>query len=76
VNVICPGTISGIVMTEAARGVIVSPDSLRLIPNSLSDAAEAAKLVALLSSEHAAYITGDVIRVDGGWYIPHPDTAA
>jgi NAD(P)-dependent dehydrogenase (short-subunit alcohol dehydrogenase family) len=41
----------------------------------LSDAAEAAKLVALLSSEHAAYITGDVIRVDGGWYIPHPDTA-
>lgn len=65
VNAVAPGFIDTdmtAALPEAARTAL-----LAAIPaNRLGQAAEAAKAVAFLASEDAAYITGQVLAVDGG----------
>ena len=72
VNAICPGLIMSNIMPKEAWDMMGSPESLAMIPSGrIADVSEVAKLVAHLSSEKAKYITGDVIKIDGGWYTTH-----
>lgn len=68
VNAIAPGTI----VTRQTEGLLANPDALaaRLskIPlNRLGTPTDVAGTAVFLASDAAAYITGQVLAVDGGW---------
>jgi 3-oxoacyl-[acyl-carrier protein] reductase len=63
VNAVSPGLID----TEMIKNLPVA-EVTRLIPmRRIGRADEVAKLVGFLASDHAAYITGQVIGINGGW---------
>jgi len=72
VNAICPGLIRSSLMPDEAWDAFSAPELAQTIPSGrVADVSEVAKLVAYLSSEQAKFITGDVIKIDGGWYTTH-----
>jgi len=63
VNAIAPGFLD----TDMAKGIKHKEAIIRMIPvGRLGEPQEIADLVAFLVSENAGYITGQVIRIDGG----------
>lgn len=65
VNAIAPGLIA----TDMSRGVLALSDDVvreRIALRRVGEAAEVAPLAVFLASDAAAYITGQVIHVDGG----------
>ena len=68
VNVVAPGAIETDMMKQydnQTKQEIVSETAL----NRLGKPEDVAKVVTFLASDSASYITGQVIRVDGGWNI-------
>jgi NAD(P)-dependent dehydrogenase (short-subunit alcohol dehydrogenase family) len=67
------GVAPGVVMTElVARAVATGAASVetyerRTPMRRLGDVEEVAEAVAFLTSDEATYITGETLRVDGGW---------
>ena len=63
VNAVAPGYIE----TDMTKGLKGKEDLLKLIPSGrLGEPQEVAKVVSFLASDKAGYITGQVIKVDGG----------
>jgi len=68
INAVAPGTIAteracqAVLTNEASRQNILSRTPLKR----LGDPSEVAQVVAILASDAASYITGEVITVDGG----------
>ncbi|MEO5769249.1 MAG: 3-oxoacyl-ACP reductase FabG [Polyangia bacterium] len=62
VNAVAPGLID----TEMVRDLPLAEMTRQIPMRRLGTAAEVAKLVGFLVSEHAAYITGQVIGINGG----------
>jgi 3-oxoacyl-[acyl-carrier protein] reductase len=63
VNAVAPGLID----TDMVKSLPLA-EVTRMIPmRRMGTAAEVAKLVGFLASEHAGYITGQVIGINGGW---------
>ena len=68
INAVAPGTIAteracqAVLTNEASRQNILSRTPLK----QLGDPSEVAQVVAILASDAASYITGEVITVDGG----------
>jgi NAD(P)-dependent dehydrogenase (short-subunit alcohol dehydrogenase family) len=78
VNAVVPGPIAGtegmrrLAPTEEAHDIVI-----RSVPlGRLGSAADVAKACMFLSSSHAAYITGSVLLVDGGWSLGGGHVAA
>jgi 3-oxoacyl-[acyl-carrier protein] reductase len=65
VNAICPGFIAS-EMTEALGPAILDEVKKRIPSKRLGEADEVADAVLFLASDSGAYITGEVITVDGG----------
>jgi 3-oxoacyl-[acyl-carrier protein] reductase len=65
VNAVCPGFIAT-EMAEALGPVILEEAKKRIPANRLGEADEIADAILYLSSDSAAYITGQVLVVDGG----------
>lgn len=68
VNVVAPGAIETDMMKQydsQTKQEIASETAL----NRLGKSEDVAKVITFLASESASYITGQVIRVDGGWNI-------
>jgi NAD(P)-dependent dehydrogenase (short-subunit alcohol dehydrogenase family) len=69
VNAVAPGTVE----TDFTRSLIGRPDDLQRLADDhipmgrLGDPDEIAAAVDFLSSDDAAYVTGHVLVVDGGW---------
>lgn len=64
VNVVAPGFIR----TEMTEGLDETELKKHIPVNRFGEAREVAELVGFLASEHAAYITGEVISINGGLY--------
>ena len=65
VNAVAPG----LIVTDMSQGVLAYSDSMvreRLALRRLGKPADVAPMVVFLASEEASYITGQVIKVDGG----------
>ena len=62
VNAVAPGLID----TEMLAGLPLEEITKQIPMRRLGTPAEVAKLVAFLVSEHAGYITGQVISINGG----------
>jgi len=67
-NAVAPGFIETD-MTGALSGAVLSAAMGAIPMRRMGGADEVAALVAFLASDKAAYITGEVIKVDGGLYI-------
>lgn len=65
VNAVAPGFIRT-PMTEKVPAKVLESIVARVPLGRLGEAAEVAQLVAFLAGEESAYITGQVIRIDGG----------
>ncbi|MGQ9504118.1 MAG: 3-oxoacyl-ACP reductase family protein [Thermogutta sp.] len=65
VNAVAPGMIDTD-MSEAVRGLVGNKIKEIIPMRRIGKPEEVAKLVAFLASDDAAYITGEVIRIDGG----------
>jgi 3-oxoacyl-[acyl-carrier protein] reductase len=63
VNAVAPGLID----TEMVKNLPLAEVTKMIPMRRMGTAAEVAKLVGFLVSEHAAYITGQVIGINGGW---------
>lgn len=62
VNAVAPGLIETDMAADAPAAEMIKHIPMRR----MGSAAEVAKLVGFLASEHAAYITGQVVAIDGG----------
>jgi NAD(P)-dependent dehydrogenase (short-subunit alcohol dehydrogenase family) len=66
----CNAVAPGVVMTEASRRTMTDADRAARVRHNLTpiiaEAEQIAPLVAFLASDEAAYITGEVVRIDGG----------
>jgi len=62
VNAVAPGLID----TDMVRGLPLGEITRQIPMRRLGTAAEVAKLVGFLASDHAAYITGQIIGINGG----------
>tara|TARA_B100000530_G_C15478155_1_gene297369 strand:+ start:121 stop:330 length:210 start_codon:yes stop_codon:yes gene_type:complete len=68
VNVVAPGAIKTDMLEKLSDDQITQ--YIESIPlGRLGEPEEIAEIIAFLSSEHASYITGSVIPVDGGLYM-------
>jgi 3-oxoacyl-[acyl-carrier protein] reductase len=66
-NVRCNAIAPGIIATDMTEDMVDDPKRLDPIPmRRFGRAEEVAGLVAFLASDESTYITGEVIRVDGG----------
>jgi 3-oxoacyl-[acyl-carrier protein] reductase len=68
VNVVSPGFID----TDMTKGLpdIVKEETIKLIPaRKFGKVEDIAETVAFLASDHASYITGETIHVNGGMYV-------
>jgi 3-oxoacyl-[acyl-carrier protein] reductase len=65
VNAVCPGFVAT-EMTDALGDAVLDEVKKRVPLQRLGDAEEVADAVAFLASDSAAYITGQVLTVDGG----------
>jgi 3-oxoacyl-[acyl-carrier protein] reductase len=65
VNAVCPGFIAS-EMTERLGPAILDEVKKRIPAKRLGEADEVADAVLFLASDSAAYITGEVITIDGG----------
>lgn len=65
VNAVAPGMIDTD-MSEAVRGLVGSKIKEMIPLRRIGTPEEVAKLVAFLASDEASYITGQIIRIDGG----------
>lgn len=73
VNAICPGLIKSNIMPQEAWDMLSTPDAMTMLPSArIADVSEVAKLVGFLSSKKGSYISGDIIKIDGGWYTTYP----
>lgn len=68
---ICVNTVSpGLIETDIIKSMPAKEKIIEQIPLArMGTAAEVANLVAFLASEEAGYITGQVIRINGGLYM-------
>lgn len=63
----CNAVAPGFIETEMTAGIDENSEMLKAIPmKRMGKAEEIAELIAFLASEKAGYITGEVIRADGG----------
>jgi len=68
VNAVAPGLVDTEILADVPEEVMAG--YLQLIPiGRLAKPEEVAKLIAFLSSDDAAYITGQVIEINGGWHM-------
>jgi acetoacetyl-CoA reductase len=68
VNAICPGYINT-EMVQAVPKDVVEKNILPMIPvNRLGEPEEIARAVVFLASDHAGYITGSTLTINGGQY--------
>ena len=68
VNVVAPGAIKTDMLEKLSEDQI--DEYIKSIPlGRLGKPEEIGEIIAFLSSEHASYITGSVIPVDGGLYM-------
>ena len=65
VNAICPGFVST-AMTEHLGDAVLEEVKKRVPPNDCGEVEEIADAVLYLASDSAAFITGQVLTVDGG----------
>jgi NAD(P)-dependent dehydrogenase (short-subunit alcohol dehydrogenase family) len=71
VNAVAPGSVTtGLIAAELAAG-LVTQDRIdlwarRALPGRFADPSEVASAIAFLASSDSSYITGEVLRVDGG----------
>jgi|HigsolmetaAR206D_1030411.scaffolds.fasta_scaffold01928_8 NAD(P)-dependent dehydrogenase (short-subunit alcohol dehydrogenase family) len=70
VNVVCPGGVDTALTAEFRSGVVAYDESLRKRSTGLqgrkADPAEIASAIAFLASDDASFVSGSVLRVDGG----------
>jgi NAD(P)-dependent dehydrogenase (short-subunit alcohol dehydrogenase family) len=73
VNAIAPGLVRTPLMPDDRWDAAATPEGLATIPvRRIGEPWEVGKLVAFLASPRAAYISGAIVLIDGGWYTTHP----
>lgn len=65
-NITCNAVAPGLIDTAMTKDLVDSPLLKNIPMNRIGKPDEVASLVSFLASDSAAYITGEVIRVDGG----------
>jgi 3-oxoacyl-[acyl-carrier protein] reductase len=68
-NITVTAVAPGFILTDATASVPRDPYLATIPLKRVGQPAEVAAAVSFLASDRAAYITGQVIRVDGGWYM-------
>jgi NAD(P)-dependent dehydrogenase (short-subunit alcohol dehydrogenase family) len=69
VNAVAPGVVAtGLAQQGTDQGLVTEQEYLSRIPmGRLGQASEVVEAVIFLASEEASFMTGSVMRVDGGW---------